>query len=136
MKVELSDYFKELGYVAGYLIKDRKGRMDIHLIKERKRNGKRKCISYAKYLWMSHNKQEVPEGYQVDHINNNFKDDRIENLQLLTQKENNLKSKRNKRIVILKCPVCNKEFEYEVRNLSTHKNPCCSRKCGGIKSHW
>ena len=28
------------------------------------------------------------------------------------------------------------KFLYEKRNLSTHPNPCCSRKCGGIKSHW
>ena len=34
------------------------------------------------------------------------------------------------------CPVCGKEFLFAKRNLSTHPNPCCSRRCGGIKSHW
>ena len=33
----------------------------------------------------------IPEGYVVDHINNDKKDNRLENLQLLTHKENVLK---------------------------------------------
>ena len=32
------------------------------------------------------------------------------------------------------CPICGKKFQFLKRNLSTHPNPCCSRKCGGIKS--
>lgn len=38
-------------------------------------------------------------------------------------------------MVILKCPICGSEFLFEKRNLSSHPNPCCSRRCGGIKSH-
>lgn len=33
----------------------------------------------------------IPEGMDVDHKNNNKKDNRLENLQLLTRKENTLK---------------------------------------------
>ena len=136
MKVELSEYFKQLGYVNGYLIKDKDGRMDIHLTLGLGKNQSRKCISYAKYLWMSHNKMDVPDGYQVDHINNDKTDDRIENLQLLTRADNIRKSHRMKALSIVICPVCGKEFEFETRNIKFRPNPCCSRKCGGIKSHW
>ena len=47
---------------------------------------KSKWISYARYLWEEHN-GKIPDGYEVDHINNNI-DDRLENLQLLTREEN------------------------------------------------
>lgn len=136
MKVELSEYFKQLGYVNGYLIKDKDGRMDIHLMSGFDKNPSRKCISYARYLWMSHYKMDVPDGYQVDHINNDKTDDRIENLQLLTMADNIRKSHRMKALSTVICPVCGKEFEFETRNLKFRPNPCCSRKCGGIKSRW
>jgi hypothetical protein len=136
MKIELSEYFKSLGFKTGYLVKDKKGRMDIHLIKELKRGGKRKCIAYAKYLWMSFNKKDVPEGYQVDHINNDFTDDRIENLQILSQLDNIQKSKKEAEMVSLVCPVCGKTFKMPKRNMPFKNNPTCSRRCGGIKSHW
>ena len=35
----------------------------------------------------------------------------------------------------MECPVCHKQFLFEMRNLKSHPNPCCSRKCGGIKAH-
>jgi hypothetical protein len=136
MKVELSEYFKQLGYVNGYLIKDRDGRMDIHLMLGCGKKPLRKCMSYAKYLWMSHYKMDVPDGYQVDHINNDKTDDRIENLQLLTRADNIRKSHRMKAWSTVTCPVCGKMFEIETRVLRFKQKPCCSRKCGGIKSHW
>lgn len=63
-------------------------------------------------------------------------DDRIENLQIISGVYNRQKDHKSKEMVLLKCPVCNEEFLYEKRNLKFHSNPCCSRRCGGIKSHW
>ena len=59
-------------------------------------------------------------------------DDRLENLRLLSREDNIKKnlSKRKPAILKLKYPICGKEFEFEKRNLSSHPNPCCSRKCG------
>ena len=40
-------------------------------------------MSYAKYLYTSHYKCDVAKGDQVDHINGDKMDDRIENLQVV-----------------------------------------------------
>ena len=133
MRIQLSDYFTDLGYKAGYTVRDRSGRMDIHLIKSG-HNRERKCIAYAKYLWISHHKMNVPEGYQVDHINNDKTDDRIENLQILTKRDNIRKSHPHPKLVIINCPICGKEFQFPARNLPFKKNPCCSFACGRIKA--
>ena len=93
-------------------------------------------MSYAKYLYTSHFKTEIAKGDEIDHINGNKMDDRIENLQIISGTYNRQKDHKRKEMVLLKCPVCNQEFLYEKRNLKSHPNPCCSRKCGSIKSHW
>ena len=93
-------------------------------------------MSYDKYLYTSHYKCDIEDGYEVDHINGDKMDDRIENLQILPKEANNLKDRASAQQVVLECPVCHKLFCYLKRNLPFHKNPCCSRRCGGIKSHW
>lgn len=72
---------------------------------------------------------------EIDHINGDKMDDRIENLQVISKRNNIHKSHTRKEFVELTCPVCGEKFLYEKRNLNTHPNPCCSRKCGGIKSN-
>lgn len=59
-------------------------------------------VHRAMWAWWSEEK-EVPEGFVVDHKNNNKMDNRLENLQLLTPEENVSKErpKNNKRV--LKC---------------------------------
>lgn len=53
---------------------------------------KKIILSRAIYAWFYN---EVPAGMDVDHINNDSLDDRLENLQLLTRKENLAKRKGN-----------------------------------------
>lgn len=133
MVIEVSNYYKNKGYTTAYLATNKEPRRVCTL---RKADGTMTSISYAKYLYTSHYNCEVEQGNHVDHINGDKIDDRIENLQVISGTYNRQKDHKRKEMVLLKCPVCNKEFLFAKRNLKTHQNPCCSRKCGGIKSHW
>lgn len=133
MIIDISDYYKEKGYITAYLSINKEPRRVCTL---RKLDGSMMSMSYAKYLYTSYYKCDIEKGYQVDHINNDKLDDRVENLQVISQYHNIVKNRKKQERVLLKCPVCGIEFLYPKRNISTHPEPCCSRKCGGIKSHW
>lgn len=132
MKIEISNYYKAKGYNTAYLNTNKEPRRVVTL---RKPSGEMTSLSYAKYLYTSHYNCPISDGDQVDHINGDKMDDRIENLQVISRKYNIQKDHRKKEMVLLKCPICGSEFLFEKRNLSSHPNPCCSRRCGGIKSH-
>lgn len=134
MKEEASDYYKAKGFDTVYIATNKEPRRVATL-----RNSTTKqmtSMSYAKYLYTSYHKVDIPKGDEIDHINGNKMDDRIENLQVISGKYNRQKDHSIKEMVVRICPVCKREFLFEKGNLSTHPNPCCSRKCGGIKSHW
>lgn len=133
MKQEISEYYKKKGYNTLYVLINKEPRRVAILRKSKKDSI---TISYAKYLYTSHYECDIPDGDQVDHINGDKMDDIIENLQVISSKYNAVKDKRHKEMLLMKCPVCGNEFLFPKRNLSTHPNPCCSRRCGGIKSHW
>ena len=56
---------------------------------------KGKGLKVHRIIWEMHNGQ-IPEGMQVDHINEKRNDNRIENLQILTSKQNISRSKKAK----------------------------------------
>ena len=133
MKEDISDFYKEKGFNVVYVNINKEPRRVATL---RKPDGTMISMSYAKYLYTSYYKCDINKDDNIDHINGNKLDDRIENLQVISGKYNRQKDHKKKEMLMLICPVCGKEFLYEKRNLSSHSNPCCSRKCGGIKSHW
>lgn len=59
-------------------------------------NGIKKHVRAHRIVWMAVN-GEIPDGYVVDHINNNKTDNRITNLQLLTPERNSTKAKQDGR---------------------------------------
>lgn len=132
MKIEISDYYKSKGYNKAYLyLRKSDGRYGVVLHgKDRKLTG----MLYSRYLYTSHYKCDIAKGEEVDHINGDKSDDKIENLQVISKSYNIRKGHRIKEKVVLICPICKEEFYFDKRNLSTHPNPCCSRKCGGKKS--
>ena len=133
MKQEISDYYKQKGFTVVYIATNKEPRRVATL---RKKDGFTTSMSYAKYLYTSFYKCDIAKGDQVDHINGDKMDDRIENLQVISQRYNNVKDRLGKEMILCICPVCKKQFLFYKRNLSSHPNPCCSRKCGGIKAHW
>ena len=54
-------------------------------------NGKQYGVSQHCIIWLSVHR-DIPDGIEVDHINQNRADNRIENLQLLTRMQNNINS--------------------------------------------
>lgn len=133
MKIEVDEYYKTKGVVAIYVTTNKEPR---RVATMKYQNGEIHSMSYAKYLYTSYYKCDVANGDEVDHINNDKMDDRIENLQVISKKQNNSKKPIRKTFVELVCPVCGEKFIFLKSNISTHPNPCCSRKCGGVKSHW
>lgn len=131
MKEEISEYYKEKGFSAVYIAVNKEPRRVATL---RKLDKTMTSMSYAKYLYTSYYKCEVDSENQVDHINGDKMDDRIENLQVISRKYNNLKDRKSYQRVMRVCPICGCEFVYRKRDLCFHPNPCCSRKCGGIKA--
>lgn len=132
MKLLISEFYQEKGFKTVYVNTNKEQRRVATLVKQ---DGSKTSMSYAKYLYTSYYKCDVADGDQIDHINNNKMDDRIENLQVISRKMNICKSHSIKEMVERICPICGVKFLFTRRNLSTHPNPCCSRKCGGIKSH-
>lgn len=134
MKEEISDYYRRKGFDTLYVNVNKEPRRVAIL-----RNSSTKetmTMSYAKYLYTSKYQCDIPKEDHVDHINGNKMDDRIENLQAISGYFNRIKDHKHREMVELECPVCHSKFLFPKRNLSTHPNPCCSRKCGGIKSNW
>lgn len=131
MKIELNEPFKSV-WKSGYLVNGSKsagtGRKMVQLYNSHKH---RTTISYARYLWII-NYGDIPEGYEVDHINHDRTDDRLENLQLLGRSENVERSAKPQQFVHKTCPVCSKPFK--VRK-GAEATKTCGRSCGG-KLSW
>lgn len=104
------------------------------LISKADRN-KRTTVSYARYLLSVKLGRKLEKWEQVDHIDNDKTNDVIENLQILTVKENNQKEakRKGKKMVLLKCPMCKKEFSKRRGQSPLIKSrgsyTCCSKEC-------
>lgn len=105
---------------------------------------KRKTMSYARYLMSVKECRILNKDEHIDHKDNDKTNDDINNLQILTLKENNIKEakRRGKKIVVLKCPNCGKIFERRKGNTHLVKNGIytgCCRKCstsfGSLMQH-
>lgn len=124
-------------YVYGPTYNSSIDRYMIFLVK--KDRSSRTSMTYARYLMSIHLGRVLGPEEQIDHINNDHKDDRIENLQILSISENNKKSASHKTI-LLRCPECGKLFTRQkgqthlVFSRSRTKGvqcTCCCRSCSG-----
>lgn len=95
----------------------------------------RTTLSYARYLMSIRLRRFLLPTEHVDHKNDDKLDDRIDNYQILTPAQNRMKSARKKTYLAKVCPVCGKGFLLEKRQDHKTAEPCCSRRCGGLKSH-
>ena len=106
---------------------------------------KRVTQSYPRYLMEQHLDRKLESWEQVDHVNNDHTDNRIENFQILTVTENNRKSVkangRKTKYISCVCPTCGIEFyallrQYTGNQIKQGKDgPFCSRSCAGQMYH-
>lgn len=133
MKIELQYPFSEdwkLGYLR-YSKSDGRGRVDLF-----NNDRDRTTISHARYLMSVHLGRYLTENEEVDHINRDVTDDRIENLQVLCRKDHHEKTGKENRLLakkfkVKRCPCCNKAFKTRKYNKTQYKNSFCSRSCNG-----
>lgn len=119
-------------YRKGYLRVDSKGRKRVDM-----RNNKHDSTttSYARYLMCVKMGDLIPDEYDVDHINGDCSDDRIENLQVLRKDIHYEKTRSETAPRIVKdfiCANCNGVFKRELRQTYGRVNLFCSRKCNAL----
>lgn len=112
---------------------------------DKTKNIKRTTISYARYLMSVKEKRFLNKDEDVDHIDEDKTNDDINNLQILSKKDNIVKgNKRNGvQMVELKCPNCGMIFHKRKGKTHLTKNrgnyTACSRKCasafGALKQY-
>lgn len=98
----------------------------------------KKTMPYARYLYLT-KVGNIPDGMEVDHVNNDPSDDRVENYQLLSKDDNNYKKSEflgyHPDGYTFNCPVCGTErtikfWIYAQNQLrGNSRGPYCSRSC-------
>lgn len=93
-------------------------------------DGKRRYIYRYRWLW-EQTYGPIPEGMEVHHKNRVSDDDRIENLELLTNAEHRLEHANDKQKPELLCAVCGCKFR-ATRLKRGKPRLHCSKACGYI----
>lgn len=110
-----------------------------HIIKYE--NGKRTTQSYPRYLMEQKLGRKLLPNEEVDHKDNDFTNNDLNNLQILTGTANKLKEMnrehRKAKLYIGTCSICGVEFTKSLAQVKhnrkqTKSGPFCSRKCAGI----
>lgn len=98
-------------------------------------NGKRKTISYPKYLMEVYLDRYLDVDETIDHIDGNPLNNNIDNLRILNRKEHAYRDIYRNSDVNATCIYCGKAFTIKGSKLSykNRKNSgyFCSRKCSG-----
>lgn len=117
------------------------GRRYIRLTPKLHNKNKTMSISYARYLYQVHLWKKgfgwISRNKEVDHVNNDFLDDRIDNFQLLSHEFNmkKMNSFRGHSAYVVVCFYCGKQHIVKKWSLDEHMNKpsspavCCSRSC-------
>lgn len=136
MKIELEEPYKSV-YKAGYLSIGSDGRKRVQFTDEKGTTVS--STSYARYLMSVKLGYFVPDGFEVDHRDNDFTNDDVANLQLLTNEANRLKQQLHyveniQNCYGFECADCGIRFllpesKIKMRQAQGVKNAFCSHQC-------
>lgn len=107
----------------------------------KKDDGKTTSVSYPKWLYETTTGYSLKDNETIDHKDNNPDNNQLTNLQVLTRKENALKSVVYAEILELTCKVCGNKFkrrkalEIYNRTIRNDDGPFCSKRCVGLIHH-
>lgn len=131
MKIETEHPFEDY---CGYIVINPDGRRSICL--KHKQNKSRTTTSYARYLMSVKEGRKLSSAEHVDHIDGDKTHDSIDNLQILSPKENNIKkfveTDSTRKMVEMRCHSCSKTFSRPLNNTFLQKKgsySACSRQC-------
>ncbi len=133
MKIDLQlPYSKD--WKLGYLVTNPEPRRTVVLYNSGK---DRSSVSYARYLMSVKLGRYLSRQEHVDHIDNDKTNDVLENLQILTPKENSRKQGRSVAVFYeCICPACGGDFKLPANQAYNKFFPTCSRSCGRKKASW
>jgi len=111
------------------------GRQHVILYK----NGKRQTVSYPKYLLEQKIGRSLLPYETCDHIDGDFTNNHLDNLQVLSRSDNSAKAMALKcaEKAYFVCPECNMSFYKNMRDVRGNQikqkkaGPFCSKKCAG-----
>lgn len=116
-----------------------------HVIHYDNVTGRRRTQSYARFLMEQYLGRKLTVEEQVDHVDGDFTNDNIQNLQILTPSENMQKqvkqSGRSIRYYQFICPVCQTPAQIDMRQYRHNQiangraGPYCSKSCAGKAHH-
>lgn len=128
MKLEPKEPF--LDYDCYMNLHRKMNRMQVCMINRTTKN--RRTVLYAKYLICIKEGRILSPNEEVDHIDNDKTNDTLENLQIISGRENRKKQATGRTMITLSCDGCGKLFNRERRQViykpSGHKK-FCSKDC-------
>ena len=101
------------------------------------RNGKRRTVSYPKWLLECHLGRKLHKDREtVDHWDSDFNNNDINNLKIVPRKEHSANDTRRVKLIKYTCAWCDQEFERSPRLIrdkakKQKAGPFCSKKCAG-----
>lgn len=140
MVIELQEPFRSC-WNNGYLQQHPSGRRYVVLFNS---NQDRTIVSYARYLMSVKIGSFIPDGYEVDHKDDDETNDDINNLQILTVLENQLKRQwkytQNQTCYGFECAWCTTRFILTERDANMRiakgvEMAFCSRRCAALYHH-